>query len=367
MSEHEDWSPNQRPDETYVEDLEEWTKSWTPLRELQLILEGSRFGEVQGVKFDLRHPDLPDSEHWHCPSGAVPFAVAFPWDRLSAGGKEAAEELVTDGASKRGWKVTHVYEGDTVEIAKVLSTHGSGHTPLNDPRDSNVVLAYLQVRRANGLELIDGGSPIQFIARDAIGPYAPFSNWQSSLDDDFSEIAYQEPFKINLEKASLRTKRLVRESSRAGRYPLGGTDLQWLKLANEMSDAIDIELEERGAVGALGVIEMALALGYALAMAEVQRQVTHLAKKGIKAQATQKAATQASSRKRADPVRQQAMEYIAANPKTTQGQCVSAIAHRLGRSERSVARTISPLFEMKTLAGGAREKKPKIAKDQGSD
>ncbi|WP_303718361.1 hypothetical protein [Brevundimonas naejangsanensis] len=318
---------------------------------LQAILDGPRFGEVEGVVFDLRHEKLPSAEEWHAPGGARPFGVAFPWDRtLFDGDAEAAASYVTSGASELGSGVTHVYPGDRVTVERLERFfRGVGRPPYVDPHDAYSLDAYLIVTRPDGTtEKIE--NPISFNARDAMGPASP--HFYAGADGRNEWVG---DFRVSLLKASYRLRRLLDETK-------SGPAVEWLNLAAEATievvgdhEALAKVLSRDGddlfAPDLARLLDLAVTWGYALAKAEAAPLVKS-------AQNRTRPATRARMA-RADPVREAAKADILANPKTTQTACARRVALQLERDQRSVEKLIAPLFAWVTLPGGTKEKRPR--------
>lgn len=315
---------------------------------LQAILDGPRFGEVEGVVFDFRHEKLPSAEEWHAPVGGQPFGVAFPWDRrLFDGDAEAAASYVTDGASERGWSVTHVYPGDRVTVDRLARFYrGGGGPPYVDPHDAYSLDAYLIVTRPDGTTAKIENS-ISFNARDAMGPASPhFYAGDDGLDTFVGD------FRVSYDKITRRLDRLRNSIGRTG------DGVEWANLAWDARDGITPpwpalydEPFPRTPEDVAYLLDMAVALGYAVAKAEAAPLLKS-------AQNRTRPATKARMA-RADPVREAAKADILANPKTTQTACARRVALQLERDQRSVEKLIAPLFAWVTLPGGTKEKRPR--------
>lgn len=329
---------------------ETWPDSANWIDSFQAILDGPRVGEVDGVLFDFRHDKLPSAELWHSPDGASPFGIAFPWDRALWGGDaEAAARHVTNGASERGWAVTHVHAGDRVSVERVVPfSRGAGQPPYVDAHDAHSLAAYLIVTRLDGTteQIAD---PINFNARDAMGPASPhFYAGDDGRDEWVGD------FRVTYDKVSRRLNRLNQTKGREA--------YEWALLANEAQEGVDDEREAfAAALGGVNddpfspdlarLIDLATTVGYALAKAESAPFMD-------KVRARTRPATQAR-RAITDPVREAAKMDILAYPKTPQTACARRVALKLGRDQRSVEKLIAQMFEAVTLPGGAKEKRPR--------
>jgi len=98
--------------------------------------------------------------------------------------------------------------------------------------------------------------------------------------------------------------------------------------------------------------------GFFLAKAEAAYWMGPYAERGLANETARQNASAARSQV-ADPIRDAARDYIAANPRTSQSACASRIASLHGLNQRSVERVISAMFEWRELAGGRREKRAK--------
>jgi hypothetical protein len=325
---------------------------WRGQAELAAILDGPRCGTADGVEFDFRHADLPSAEDWHSPTGAIPFGVAFPWDRRAFDDDEVAVSAWVTGGS-RGWPVLNIFAGERVSIHRVKPLYrGAGMPPFVDEHDAYELWAYLRVAHADG-SVTDAEQSIMFCARDAMSPHSLHD--EPAEDDDYD--GFIGDFRVSYEKVVRRIERLSRAKN-------DKTSGEWLRFAARMRLLVDedregIEAEVQGlpAWDLLRLVDTATATGYALAKAEELGRLAPLAKRGMKAAASLEAATM-GARRRADPLRALALEVIRANPKISQTACAREIVARTGKDQRAVERLIGPFFEWRSLPTGLREKRP---------
>lgn len=321
----------------------------SPVGMLQAILDGPRFGEVEGVHFDFRHDKLPSAAAWHAPGGAQPFGVVFPWDRtLWDGDANLAARYVTNGQNERGWKVTHVYPGDRVSVDRLARLYrAAGKPPYADDHDTHSISAYLIVTRPNGqAERIDDS--IQFNARDAMGPASPYFY---AGDDGLDE--WVGDFRVTYSKVARRLDRLNETVKH-------GPAREWVELANEAQGEVDGDLDALAEVlradgdhlfapDLTRLIDLATTVGYALAKAESAPVLDNASKRTRPASKARRAIT--------DPVREAAKADVLANPKTTQTACARRLATKLNRDQRAIEKLIAPLFSWVVLPGGSKEKR----------
>lgn len=327
----------------------DFDEAWNASERLQAILDGPRVGEVNGVLFDFRHDKLPSAEVWHAPGAGRPFGIVFPWDRaIHDGDADEAARYVTDGASERGWSVTHVHAGDRLSVHRLARLYrGVGKPPYADDHDAHAIEAFLIVTRPDGTtETIENS--IQFNARDAMGPASPYFY---AGDDGLDE--WVGDFRVTYDKVSRRLDRFV------GATKFGAAK-EWLDLAVEAKSEVDGDYEALADVLSKDgdhlfapdlnrLIDLATTVGYALAKAESAPALDAARNRTRPATNARRAVTA--------PVREAAEADILANPKTTQTACARRLALKLKRDQRSIEKLVAPLFEWVTLPGGAKEKR----------
>lgn len=329
--------------DTFGKWAERESPSYAAVVHLDLILNRDRVGTVQGVEFDFRHHDLPGPETWHSPEGRYPFGITFPWDRGDGG--EPADCYVTGYGEDE--PVVHVYSGDKVSIGQVRRfSRGGYRPPYVDDHDAHALWAYLTVRRSDGT-MVSSDEPIQFNARDAMGPHSPHID---IADDGYADFVGD--FRVTFDKVRRRIERLYQAApNRAG---------EWLKLAAEALGEAETEAEyikgkfpskEDSTCDLSDLLDLTAAAAYALAKAEAAPVIR-------KSFNRTRPATLAR-RTRTNPVREAAKADILANPKTTQTACARRVALKLERDQRSMEKLITPMFEWVTLPGGAKEKRPR--------
>lgn len=314
---------------------------------LQAIMDGPLVGEVEGVRFDFRHDQLPSTDEWHAPKGATPFGVVFPWDRACFNGDEAlAADDVTDGGTQRGWSAQQIYPGDLVRVRAV---HVWGRRPkelVEDRHDFERYGAFLEVQRADGSTepLRD---PIVWNARDAMGPWSPYTY---AGDDGYDE--YVGDFRVSLDKVRLRFDRCFLK-------PRGAKGLAWLSLADAALEALASDQDGSFPPGPklplsegelTYYLDMAVAAGYGLARAEMAPVIEKVR--------TRTNAAVAARRALSGPILDAAKVYIRANPRTSLTACARHLSGEFSRDQRQVERLISHLFGPAKTGTGVRERRP---------
>jgi hypothetical protein len=355
-----------------------------PYRAIFEIFNKTRVGEIDGVSFDVRHPDLP-VETWHAPDAWYLNGLSFPWDRDS---KLAPDDPPSGKDDPHRASECIVRPGDAISISRLENFH-RGQGQLADRYDNEECYAYFEVKHRDGGRT-QIGDPIRFVPMEAMGPHSPY------LDEDSEDYAaWVDNHRITFEKIARRIKRLADPGARRETryYVMRGEKIfeatkeevenasegtkvftsevrpdqwqgprgEWIRFADTMRWMAEDELADLSKGRELDLsmlIDLAASAGYALATAESESRIVPLAKGGLKARASLAKATSAA-RSRANPVREAASADIAANPKTSQGACVRRVAARLGRGDREVARLIGSMFEWRDLPGGGREKRPK--------
>ena len=343
---------------------------------VQDIVDGPRYGAVLGIEFDFRHPDIPPPSEWRSPAAAYTIHGLL-WPELNSPGPSPGDSLSVRDV-KRAWR-----------------GRPSG---FEDSHDTHFIHAYLRLTKTTG-EVIDLDEPLEFVARDAIGPY--FEPLLTFSDESFRE--WTEGFLINYEKIRRRIDRLAGpepepkisptgywglpksggpavplppeaiELYEAGTFPPGYGQItigryrkrhiesDWLRLALNAARTMDVWTEgaddDQVALG-LDLMDAAAAAGYALAMAEMEMRVAPLAIKGAEARDNLDAAHN-GRRRQGDPVRQAAQEFIWDNPNTSQSACAQAVALRLNKSVRTVERAILHMFEGRNSMNERAQKRPK--------
>lgn len=325
---------------------------------LQALVDGPRHGEVFGVRFDLRHPDLPDAQFWHAPTVNFMWGLAFPWDGYGRTRQETAYAVTNGHPGEKA--VTFVDVGDEVKVYTVKRFRRSlDEHNLADEKDMAEYWALLEVLHRDGsTEPVE--ETLAFVGRDAVGPYSDQIEYG---DDGFDQFV--DAYKITFEKIVRRAHAL------APPFPYGDQiwrgqvfhiKSEWLSLAIRLLDsaADDADqIDDRSPLGTGSILDAAVAAGYALAMAEAELRTIPLARSGLKAKASLERAVE-GARARGNPIRLAARADIRANPMTSQGACAGRVAKTLGRLDvRSVTRIIAPMFEWVSLPGGIREKRPK--------
>ncbi len=313
-----------------------------PHKQLADILEQDRVGEIQGVRFDLRHPGL-DPE--------VYFAPDFVWQLYAAGIRCPWNEDRSDP------EVKIVDAGDRVFFHKV-DKFNRGEGLLTDPHDAFDLWAYIAIERSSGqIDVLD--EPISFVAKDAMGPYAETDG--SDRDDGYRE--YIENHHVTFKKIAFRIERLRKSEQ------LTGEKGQWLKLADEMLSQAFEESEYfkenvKEDIGTL--IDLVATAGYALARAESATTLMPLAQKALNARKSRAAATEAARRAnlKADTpeMLSQASVMCVAEPNLSLTTCAKRLGEQFGRDPRNVREAIKHLFERRQLPSGRLEYRPKRTK-----
>ena len=145
-----------------------------PWRRLEAIIDAYRVGEVDGVKFDLRHHSIPP-DVWHAPGAAYSGDVSYPWMRDTAPRAGAASNDDEDDFPRSLAAPTdplvRIESGDAVSI-KWIVDFDRREGPFVDPHDTEERWAYLLLKRADGTTM-KLENPICFVPRDAMGPHSP--------------------------------------------------------------------------------------------------------------------------------------------------------------------------------------------------
>lgn len=308
--------------------------------QLQALLDGPRHGFIDGVEFDLRHPDLPSSDDWHAPRGGKPFGIVFPWDRdFVQGDAKSAEKLVTDGASERGWSVVHVFRGDKVTLGRVLSRNRGAKARYGNPSDTHSLVGFLDIIRADGSVTMTDDQLFSWNARDAMGPASP---WFYAGDDGLDD--YVGDFRVSMDKVRRRLKSIAPK--------LTGEAREWILVASRVEDEITAGEEVAGSsVDLEFLLDMAVTLGYAVAKAEASPIMERVE--------TRTKSASIARRKLSEPALEAARAFARANPETASlTRCARHVSVSLGRDQRQIERLLRPYFVRVTTGTGVRELRP---------
>ena len=313
-----------------------------PRWELRELLEGDRFGVIEGVSFDLRHERIP-VELWTTSNEAWDVGFYFP----SESGPNEGTDPISIAFD------VHAEPGDSISIAW-FEHYCPPEGPLPNQHNMEEWWAHLQLKQPDG-ERTELEGHIRFVPRDALGPYS-----SHLIDDDDGYADYMEPHAITFEKIGRRIERLKENSKLVETWSEFGA--QSFEHASDLSfwllDYLSAKTSFNDFEALIELQDLTVAAGYALAQAEMELGIKPLALEGLKAKASRKPAHDAR-RKAGDPVRAAAKEYILENQKTSQGACARHVSQKLARDERAVNRTIADMFEERTTDKGVKEKRPK--------
>ena len=328
-----------------------------PWTEVHALLDGSRFGVVEGVTFDLRHETIPS---WAKTSIVVEFECKLLFSsECKPGEKRLRIPLSLQDVYFR------LEPGDTISIAEVEHLIRGGGA-LADQHDNEEWLAHLVLERSNG-ERVELEHFMRFVSRTAMGPY-PLDFKQN--DEGHKSLTSRHA--IHWEKIGNRLNRI---------RSLGVVGGNWFSFAersfeyaselykecikiesfDHLEDLLVEDFERQVVIGLYDyahVVDAVAATSYALAMSEMELGIKPLALEGLKAKASRQPAHNAR-RRAGDPVRAAAKEYILENPKTSQGACARHVSQLFERDGRAVNRTIADMFEERTTDKGVKEKRPK--------
>jgi len=302
-------------------------------------------GEIDGLRFDFRHPDL-DRENWRAPTGIGALRLKLPW----------SDSLVDTFAGI--WPPDfEVRPGDTLLIDSVTSLEMPAADSFADPHDTTKKWVRVRLERPDGTTFRPV-EPVEFVAMDAMGPESDYHRLGEDLNGELPDW----DLGIRFDKIILRMLRMedARDDEDVG---------PWLRLALSMYEKVDDWLERfpqaASSVAAQPnsldygpLLDMVATAAYALAQAEAEDRIAPLARLGAKNKLSLKLASE-GARARSAPVREEALRDIAANPMTSQNACARRVAAKMGRDPSSVSKVIATLFEWRTLPGGAQEKRPK--------
>lgn len=176
------------------------------------MIKGPMYGEIDGIKFDLRHPDFPTE------IGLVPPRVdenvvlcnvlIFPWDY------DFKDYYFDDPA-----EITYVFRGDLVFTKSVrkLTLPQNGPT-LDSLDDATIFILDILIKRNGNGQVIDPMATQVFSIDGAMGPYFTDRNGISEYDEIFD---LTETLKPDLAKIMARLERIAFPGSRPQLSPTG--------------------------------------------------------------------------------------------------------------------------------------------------